>query len=153
MLFSALTVMADTEATASGAVTATASDAQPETETSEVIPAPFPDVPSDNANVKAIAYAKDSGLMVGYTDGNFLPWRNVTRAEFIKILIEKDGGVANIPDNVLTGFYDVDTSPRHWAYKYIYAGVQKGYLLGMGDGSFAPENTITYEQAMKIFVC
>ncbi len=113
----------------------------------------FPDVPSDHAFVVAIEDMKKNGYIVGFDDGTFRPESNVTRAEFVKVLIEKDGGIANVPDGTLTGFSDVDTYPPHWAQKYIALGVQKGYLAGMGDGTFAPNDTIKYEQAMKILVC
>ncbi len=113
----------------------------------------FPDVPTDHSNFAAIEDMKKRNLMIGYEDGKFLPDGIVTRAEYTKILVEKNGGIADVPDGVKTGFSDVDTNPPHWAYKYIYKGVQKGYIAGMGDGTFAPGATITYEQAMKLTVC
>ena len=118
----------------------------------KVIVSSYDDVSVDNVNLEAIEEMKTKGIMVGYEDGTFQPEKLVTRAEFVKMLVEHDGGVNEIPDNVLTGFTDVDNID-HWAKKYIYIGTQKGYLLGMGDGLFMPDETITYEQALKILVC
>lgn len=112
----------------------------------------FPDVNTSNTNYEAIAKMKEMGYINGYEDGTFKPDKLVTRAEFVKVLVEQKGGVGNIPDGTLTGFYDVDTKTPHWAYKYIYAGVQKGYINGMGDGTFMPDATITYEQALAILI-
>ena len=112
----------------------------------------FPDVSTSSVNYEAIEKMKELGYINGYEDGTFKPDKLVTRAEFVKVLVEQKGGVGNIPDGTLTGFYDVDTYTRHWAYKYIYAGVQSGYINGMGDGTFMPDATITYEQALAILI-
>ena len=113
---------------------------------------PYEDVSVDSINLEAITELKEKGIMVGYEDGTFRPAKLVTRAEFVKMLIENETDIGSISDDILTGFTDVD-DVNHWAKKYIYLGVQKGYLLGMGDGIFMPDATITYEQALKILVC
>ena len=118
----------------------------------KAIVSPYEDVSVDSINLEAIAYMKEKGIMIGYEDGTFKPEKLVTRAEFVKMLIENEMGVASVSDDILTGFTDVD-EVNHWAKKYIYLGVQKGYLLGMGNGLFMPDATITYEQALKILVC
>ncbi len=112
----------------------------------------FPDVSTSDINYEAIAKMKEMGYINGYEDGSFKPGKLVTRAEFVKVLVEQKGGVGNIHDGTLTGFYDVDTVNPHWAYKYIYAGVQKGYINGYDDGLFRPDNTITYEEALAILI-
>ena len=118
----------------------------------KVIVSSYGDVSVDNVNLEAIEEMKTKNIMVGYEDGTFKPEKLVTRAEFVKMLVEHSGGTDSIADGVLTGFSDVD-DVDHWAKKYIYVGVNKGYLLGMGDGLFMPDETITYEQALKILVC
>lgn len=127
----------------------TLTPAEPEKEVAQS----FPDVNATHNHFAAIEEMKKNGYIVGYEDGSFRPENNISRAEFIKVLVEKDGGTGSVPDGTLTGFVDVDTEPPHWAQKYIALGVQKGYLVGMGDGTFAPDAPITYEQAMKILVC
>lgn len=48
-------------------------------------------------------------------------------------------------------FTDVDAS--HWAKNYIQTAYNLGIIAGMGDGTFAPDAPVTYEQALKMVVC
>lgn len=45
-------------------------------------------------------------------------------------------------------FHDVDIT--HWAFGYIAAAVDAGYISGYPDGSFRPDNTITRAEAVTI---
>ena len=103
---------------------------------SQELTSSFPDVSTDSMNLKAIEHLKEKGYMIGYDDGTFKPEKIVTRAEFIKILIEKDGGIASVPDGITTGFSDVDTPVPHWAQKYIYLGVKKRLSSRNGRRNF-----------------
>jgi hypothetical protein len=47
---------------------------------------PFPDVDKDRWSASSIQYARDLGLIRGYTDGTFRPTRPVTRAELLVML-------------------------------------------------------------------
>lgn len=47
---------------------------------------PFKDVPENHWAVDAIKHVKDSGLMVGHTDGTFAPNETVTRAQLAQVL-------------------------------------------------------------------
>lgn len=47
---------------------------------------PFKDVPSDYWAVDAINYVKESGLMIGHSDGRFAPDEVVTRAQLAQVL-------------------------------------------------------------------
>lgn len=46
-----------------------------------------------------------------------------------------------------------DVPQSHWAYETINELTNKGVINGMGDGTFAPEGTVTREQFMKLLVC
>jgi hypothetical protein len=48
----------------------------------------FPDVPMMEWFAPYVAYAKDLGVIIGYTDGTFGPSRSITRAEIAKIVVK-----------------------------------------------------------------
>ncbi|MBD3330108.1 hypothetical protein GF354_01100, partial [Candidatus Peregrinibacteria bacterium] len=50
--------------------------------------AEFPDVDENTDYYQSILYAQENGLVHGYNDGLFRPYRNITRAEFTKVIIE-----------------------------------------------------------------
>ncbi len=72
----------------------------------------------------------------------------VTRAEMTKMLVLMLGLT---PDGKECEFTDVPAD--HWASIYISRAVAFGIVNGMGDGTFAPDECITYQQAIKMVVC
>ncbi len=114
--------------------------------------AEYSDVPSTHKYYKAITDLSVYGILNGFEDGSFRPEEGVTRAQFAKIICyalnvgDLTGGGA-----VETGFTDVD--PNHWAAGNIKMAASMGIINGMGDGTFAPENPVLYEQAVKMIVC
>lgn len=88
----------------------------------------------------------------GYEDGTFLPDNLITRAEATKIMV----AALNQLDSAesmkgSTKFTDVEAK-HEWATGFINAGVQAGYINGMGDGTFAPDANVTYAQMVKMLV-
>ena len=121
--------------------------------------AAFSDVSQDNRYYEAIttlsklesAGPVESGsatILNGYEDGTFKPEGNITRAEFTKIVAYTMGiqGLKVEP----TEFTDVSD---HWAKYNIKAAYDSGIINGMGDGTFAPDANVTYDQALKMVVC
>jgi len=109
----------------------------------------FPDVPDDAAYAEAVEYLSDIGVMRGNAQGNFNPDGYVTRAQMAAIICR----MLECTENLTTDgnrFTDVPTS--HWANTYIVEAEELGIISGYQDGSFKPENTITYEQAIKMIV-
>ncbi len=72
----------------------------------------------------------------------------VTRAGMIKMIIIMLGLE---PAEDSSGFTDVPYG--HWACGYIAQARNSGIIDGMGDGTFAPDEYVTYEQAMKMVIC
>ncbi len=72
----------------------------------------------------------------------------VTRAEMTKMLVLM---LCLTPDSKACEFTDVPAD--HWASEYISRAVVFGIVNGMGDGTFAPDEYVTYQQAMKMIVC
>ncbi len=86
-----------------------------------------------------------SGAISGYPDGSFKPDNKITRAEFIKMLVEA------LKLQVKAGkvFADTDT---HWAKDYISTANANGIVAGYNDTTFGPNDLITREQMAVIVV-
>lgn len=112
--------------------------------------AAFPDVNEDSVFYEAIQTLSSLGLLKGYEDGTFKPEGTITRAEFATVMT-RVLGMENVP--VTSGgmvFNDVST--EHWAWGYIQIAAALGIIKGFGDGSFLPDEPVTYEQAVKMIV-
>lgn len=88
------------------------------------------------------------GLFEGDANGDFTPYKNITRAEMAKVLCK---ALRISPDSYNTQmFSDVDSS--HWAYGYINALATAKIVAGNDDGSFLPDREATYAEAVKMLV-
>ncbi|MHA7965438.1 S-layer homology domain-containing protein [Paenibacillus sp. CAU 1782] len=103
---------------------------------------------SDVANHWAKEAVNDLGsrmVIDGKEDGSFHPESNITRAEFVTILVR---GLGLKLENEVASFSDVKASdwyngPINTAYSYHL-------INGLKDGSFRPNAKITREEAMVI---
>lgn len=84
------------------------------------------------------------GLLEGYEDGTFRPTNAITRAEFCAML----ANVLDLPEGQNLSFSDV--ADDAWYNKAVSAMAARGFVSGMGDGTFHPDYTITYEQMVTI---
>ncbi|MGQ9556738.1 MAG: S-layer homology domain-containing protein, partial [Desulfurispora sp.] len=89
------------------------------------------------------------GIVKGYDDGTIQPDKTITRAEFATILA-REIGIGQQVGQAPTTFSDVPAS--HWASGYIALAVGKGWIKGYGDGTFKPENNVTYAEAVTMVV-
>ena len=71
----------------------------------------------------------------------------VTRATMAKMLVMMQ---KITPEKTKTVFSDVPE--EHWASGFVSTAVNLGFVNGMGDGTFLPDEFITYEQAIKMIV-
>ena len=108
--------------------------------------AAFSDVGDDNTYKDAITTLTKLKVIDGYEDGTFKPDGQITRAEFTKLIVFILGYKDLAYDS--SDFTDVDAS--HWAKNYIQTAYNLGIIAGMGDGTFAPDAPVTYEQALKM---
>ncbi len=111
--------------------------------------AAFSDVDDSNPYKKAITTLSTLKVIDGYTDGTFKPDGAITRAEFTKLIVFMLGFQNFTSDT--NDFTDV--ADDHWAKNYIQTAYGLGIISGMGDGTFAPDAPVTYEQALKMIVC
>ncbi len=111
----------------------------------------FTDIEGNQYRDAIIALSK-LGVINGYDEGNgtntFKPDATITRAEFTKMIVSLMG----FEDRAYYSdapFGDTDT----WAKNYINTAYSLSIIDGMGDGTFAPDESVTYMQAQKMMVC
>ncbi|UHA72632.1 DUF4430 domain-containing protein [Paenibacillus sp. 481] len=99
---------------------------------------------------EAVARAKQLGILEGTKnkDGTvtFQPKKEITRAEFLKIVVKLLYGDVNVTSK--TEYKDVKT--KDWYYPYIVKAKEIGMISGFADNSFKPNEAITREQAAII---
>lgn len=110
------------------------------------------DVPDTASYATAVNTLVALNVINGYEDGTFLPDNLITRAEVTKVVV----AALNMTESAegmsgSTQFTDMDESSA-WANGYVNAGVQVGFINGMGDGTFAPKANVTYAQIVKMLV-
>ena len=93
-------------------------------------------------------------VVTGYEDGTYKPENNITRAEVTKLVVAAMGPRflenAEAAGGKDTEFSDVPGT--HWAAGYVSTGVANSFIAGMGDGTFAPEENVTYAQVVKMII-
>lgn len=111
--------------------------------------ATFSDVAEDSAYYEAVETLSKLGIIDGYTDGTFKPEQTVTRAEMAKLLATMQGYGETATSGSATKFSDVPAT--HWASGYI-ANATGVAINGYPDGTFGPDQNVTYEQAVKMIM-
>jgi len=98
-------------------------------------------------DLESVPWAKESiealaakGIVSGVGDGTFRPKNNVTRAEFIKMLIM---AFDLVDEDAVSTFSDVKEGM--WYYKPIASAEKLGIVKGKGDGTFGVNEYITRE--------
>lgn len=132
------------DATAAPEATPAATEAPVATQAPAVVPAA-----EDEYFNEAIGLLSALKIFEGYEDGSIKPESTITRAEMAAVILRTLG---NRSLTKYTGmFSDVDAS--HWAADTIQTAADLGIINGMGDGTFAPDAPVKYEQAIKMAVC
>lgn len=80
----------------------------------------------------------------GYPDGTFRPEEFITRAEFVKMV----NNLFEFKETTQITFDDVEEDD--WYYKEIQKAYKTGYIIGVTETEFAPNDYITREQAATI---
>ena len=104
----------------------------------------FNDVDINTEEGQAIIKLYEKGYINGYDENTFAPENKITRAEFVKI-VNRVFSYYTMTENVFT-----DVFKGEWYYNDICIARNAGYINGMGDGRFCPNDNITREQAITI---
>ncbi len=113
--------------------------------------AAYTDVPDYTDYYMPALRLQDLGIISGYSDGSFQPGNSITRAEFTKIVVcMMDKETEARASMSTSGFFDVPQGS--WSAPYINYAVQKEILSGYSDGSFGPDRTISFAEAVTILL-
>lgn len=117
--------------------------------TTATFAASFPDVEAGSAAAEAISTLADLSILKGDENGNYNPDAVVTRAEMATIIARIQGYEGDIAATA-TSFTDVPST--HWASGYVALAAGQGIVNGYGDGKFGPDDTVKYEEAIKMIM-
>ena len=102
-------------------------------------------------NKEAVSVLVELGVLAGKDDGSYDPTGIITRGEMAKIICVvlnkgQDPNLGAVNSNTYT-----DTV-GHWAAPYIEYCTTLGIVAGKGDGTFAPNDTVTASEASKMLL-
>ena len=102
---------------------------------------------------EAVDVMNAAGVLIGDEKGNFNAKAELTRAQAAKIVAYLDlgGKTADAIKGAGTAFSDVPAT--HWAAGYVEYCAGAGYVAGMGDKTFAPNEKVTGVQFAKMLLC
>ena len=104
---------------------------------------------------EAVEVLSALGIVAGYEDGSFGGDKVVTRAEMAAFIVREIGlsNAASSASANSSSFTDVGNGSADWAVGSINIATQKKIIVGRGDGTFDPNSTVNYQEAVKMLVC
>lgn len=108
----------------------------------------FRDVPASSTFASDIAWASQTGVASGYSDGSFKPNAAVTR-DAMAVLLYRFAGSPDYTAPATSPFKDVATN--HPFYKEIAWAAASGITAGYSDGTFRPTEQVS-RAAMAAFL-
>lgn len=115
---------------------------------SMVFGAGYSDMAGEDSS-EAVDVLSSLGVISGYPDGTFKPDRIVTRAEMAKLIVAALG-LEKFATATTSKYPDMTAAP--WAQGFVAYGTSLGFISGYPDGTFKPNNTVTYEEACSMIV-
>ena len=103
----------------------------------------FRDVPAGQWYTDAVSTLANAGAINGCGDGTFQPNQAISRAQFVTIL----AGIYGM--NAASGMPFSDVA-RGWYYDAVATAYANGWVSGLTDGTFHPNQTITRAEAVSI---
>lgn len=109
--------------------------------------ADFDDVVDTHSNYEAIETLETLGIINGYEDGSYGPDKVLTRAECATMLTRAMYPVYYGNSETFT-----DVPVTHWARIYVDTAYRHGLMVGHGDGTFGPDDELTYTQFARVIL-
>ena len=102
-------------------------------------------------NTEAVSTLTALNVINGKDDGSYDPTGIITRAEMAKLIcVVLNGG--SDPSLGSTSTHTYTDTVGHWAEAYIEYCTQLGIVAGKGNGTFAPNDTVTATEAAKMLL-
>lgn len=105
----------------------------------------FKDVPSSHWAYQYVTALSQKGIISGYDDNTFRPNNNVTREEFIKMIVTATGLYTSSAE---CSFADVPASV--WYYRYVASGYINEIIDGIDETTFGVGRNITRQDVAVI---
>ena len=110
----------------------------------------FPDVSASASYAEAVKVLSEAGIIQGDANGKFNPEQTVTRAQAAAFLCRMLGIEETAKVKKSTKFSDVPQS--YWASGYVAAIADQGVISGYTDGSFKPNNPVSYREFLTMLL-
>jgi hypothetical protein len=112
----------------------------------------FPDIVKDYWCLKEIKAMKSEGVILGYPDGKFYPDRTITRAEYIKMVLQVFGVYQNQADSYKSKQYfeKYKDLKGHWAAGSCALVLAEGWYKPSNEFLFEPNKPITREECAGV---
>jgi len=110
-------------------------------------PCVFNDLTKEHWAYECIITLCAKGIIAGYPDKTFRPGKNITRAEFTKLIAGALGLAKEMPGKPT--FTDVQAA--NWHYDYVEAAAKAGLIKGY-KGEFRPNDQITRQEMVAIMI-
>ncbi len=109
----------------------------------------FDDVANDNQYAEQIDLLSEIGIILGTSENEFSPDKNITREQMALLLYRMmlgDNNAGNVNTSPFTDLYD---PTYHGAISWAAANE---YIFGVGGTNFAPRNGIIFQDAITMLV-
>lgn len=104
----------------------------------------FSDLSDEHWAYEYISSLYELRLVSGFGDGTFRPDVYLTRAQYLKMILESLG----LSADGVAGFSDVNEND--WYYRYVASAVSLGIVNGLGDGSFGADLPVSRQDMAVI---
>lgn len=104
-----------------------------------------------DAQIQAGNKLRTLKILAGYEDGSLRLDQNISRAEIATILVR----VLGYENTIIVGMEEYkfkDVNDSHWASQNIKKAAKLGLIAGYPDGSFKPNQPITYAEITAMMV-
>ena len=110
----------------------------------------FNDVAADTWYTDAVAWAAEQGIIKGYNDTTFGPENNVTREQLVVMLYRYANATVK-EGRDLSAFHDA-ADVSEWAVEAMTWAVDKGIILGRGNGQLDPTGLASRAEVCTVLV-
>ncbi len=110
----------------------------------------FSDVTEGTTYREAIEALQADGVLGGYADRSFRPYRSLNRAEFITLVVTSRGDPLSENCKKLPTKTFSDVPKDAWFAQSVCVAKEKGIIKGYGDGSFGGSRSVTLAEASVV---
>ncbi len=114
----------------------------------------FEDVSPSEWYSEDVYFLSTTGVVTGYGDETYQPSGDITRAEFLTMLMRtlEEEGYASGDWSCWDCVSFSDVNYYDWYGRYVYSADELGIITGYDDGTFEPNALITRAEAVSMIV-